>query len=284
MTMARDEADMLPRWLRYYGRQVGTDNLIVIDDGTTDGSTDQLPCQVYRMPAPPWKASWMQTRVELVNGFSRGLLALYDVMIFTDVDEFLVPDPLKHDDLVAFIDARADREVLAPVAVNLVHHPGVEGPLDEGRPLLAQRRFVKWAPGMCKPLIKRVPAPWMQGFHGIRSPYEVDPELMLIHAKFYDREALYHVAERRHELLVKEGRGGPRSSWSVGPKEMQEQLTAWVGDENPDTLPEFSPDEVDLAGAVNQLKNGFFRAAGRQIEAMASNPLRVLPVRFRGAF
>ena len=41
---------MLPRWVQYYGDQLGQDNLVVLDDNSVDGSTEHLPCTVLRLP------------------------------------------------------------------------------------------------------------------------------------------------------------------------------------------------------------------------------------------
>jgi len=281
MTMTRDEAGMPPRWLDYYGRQFGDTNLFVVDDGTTDGSTDGLACTVLRIPPAPWKQNWMQTRIDLVNGLSRGLLACFDVIVFTDVDEFLIPDPRRYADLPAFISARADQDVIAPVAVNVVHRVGIEPALDPSRPILAQRSHAKFVPVMCKPLIKRVAAPWMMGFHGIRAPYPIDPDLLLVHLKYYDVEALADVAEARKDLHDNLGRGAAASSWSLGAVEIQRQLHSWVKNAGDGPLPELEPAEVDVSNVVRQQQNGFYRSTGRQLVAMENNPLRAIPERFR---
>jgi hypothetical protein len=283
MTMTRDEADMLPRWVSYYGRQFGDANLFVIDDGTTDGSTDGLGCTVLRIPPAPWKQNWMQTRIDLVNGLSRGLLACFDVVVFTDVDEFLVPDPREYADLPAFINAHPDDDVIAPVAVNVVHRVGVEPALDPHRPILAQRTHAKFVPVMCKPLIKRVAAPWMMGFHGIRSPYPIAPDLLLVHLKYYDVEALVGVAQARKDLHDNFGRGAAASSWSLSAVEIQRQLLAWVEKAGDGPLPELEPADIDVSTVVRQQQNGFYRSTGRQLVAMENNPLMVIPARFREA-
>jgi hypothetical protein len=283
MTMTRDEADMLPRWVSYYGRQFGDANLFVIDDGTTDGSTDGLGCTVLRIPPAPWKQNWMQTRIDLVNGLSRGLLACFDVVVFTDVDEFLVPDPREYADLPAFINAHPDDDVIAPVAVNVVHRVGVEPALDPHRPILAQRTHAKFVPVMCKPLIKRVAAPWMMGFHGIRSPYPIAPDLLLVHLKYYDVEALVGVAQARKDLHDNFGRGAAASSWSLSAVEIQRLLLAWVEKAGDGPLPELEPADIDVSTVVRQQQNGFYRSTGRQLVAMENNPLMVIPARFREA-
>lgn len=282
MTMTRDEADMLPRWVHYYGAHLGMRNLFVIDDNSTDGSTADLPCTVLHLPAGPWKASWMQTRVGFANSMSRGLLACFDVVIFTDVDEFLVPDPARYAGLFDYLTARADTDVVAPVAVNLLHAPASEPAIDPSRPILEQRRFVKWAPDMCKPLVKRQPATWLQGFHGIKAPFVIDPELYMIHLKYYDVDALADVADRRQHLYLNEGRGSGKSSWPLGAEAIRKQLAGWIDDAASD-LPEFEAAECDLAGTVHAMDSGFFRSLGPQLGAVTDYPLRVLPERFRSA-
>ncbi|MEO5652825.1 MAG: glycosyltransferase family 2 protein, partial [Marmoricola sp.] len=50
ITFCRDEGRMLPLWIKYYGAQFGVENLYVVDDNSEDGSTDDLPCDVLRIP------------------------------------------------------------------------------------------------------------------------------------------------------------------------------------------------------------------------------------------
>jgi Glycosyl transferase family 2 len=281
MTMTRDEADMLPRWLDYYGRQVGVDNLVVLDDHSTDGSTADLPCTVHRLPPPPLKYHWRVVRNHLVNHMSRALLAAYDVVIFTDVDEFLVPDPDHHDGLLGYLSARADKDLLAPVAVNVLHNARLEPDLDPTQPLLSQRRFVKFAPEMCKPLVKRAPAWWTPGFHGAQSPFEVDRELLMLHLKFYDVPAIRRVAGQRHEWHTSEGRGSAHSAWSTPAEELVTELASWVETDAPDSVPEFDLHEPDLTKVLEPTEQGGLRAKRRPRNPMRDNPLRVVPKRFQ---
>jgi Glycosyl transferase family 2 len=282
LTMVRDEAEMLPRWLEYYGGQVGVENLLVLDDNTTDGSTDDLPCSRHRLPPGPWERGWEISRVRMVNGIARGLLACYDVAVFTDVDEFLVPDPALYDGLLDYLRARAESQVMAPVAVNVLHDAGREPDLDSARPLLEQRRLVKFAPGMCKPLLKRVVAPWSAAFHGIRAPYRIDRELLMLHMKYADHRLLSRVAEHRHRLHTTEGRGGNRSSWTLGSGELTSRLASWAGAQGGPEVPLFDPAEPELDDVIRPTRRGFNRSRGNALIAMEERPLRQLPQRFCG--
>lgn len=275
ITMARDEAEMLPRWVRHYAHHVGMENLLVLDDNSTDGSTDDLECTVHRLPPLPG-AGYEAARMQLLSGLAEGFLAAYDFVVFVDVDEFLVPDPTHHADLRAFLATRRDRDVLAPMALNVVHVPAVEGPLDDRQPVLGQRGFAKFAPIMCKPSIKQVPAAWRWASHGIESPFVVDPELYMVHLKFADREALHRVAAHRKALVDADGRA-KKSSWSRDADDIVAALDRAVAGVDVAGVPEFDPREVDLASIVEP-RNGWYRAVGAgQVQALQGMPLRRVP-------
>ena len=281
MTMASNEADMLPRWIEHYGRELGVDNLLVLDDHSVDGSTENLPCPVLKLPPGPWKQPWARTRQRMANDLARGLLASYDVVVFTDTDEFLVPDPARYDGLLHYLAVRSDRAVVAAIGLNVLHNPAVEGPIDPATPVLAQRRFVKFAPGMSKPLVKRIPADWTPGFHGIRAPFAIDPDLWLFHLKYYDVEAMVKAAEHRHSAFEFDNRGSPESAWALQPEELRSRLSSWVEMPQPDDVADFSARECDLSDVVYHKGNGWYRSFGQQLLSMDESPLRRIPQRFR---
>lgn len=284
ITMARDEQAMLPRWIDYYARQVGVENLVVLDDNTVDGSTKDLPCTTFRLPPASGRQKFDKTRLQLINAMARGLLAYFDVVIYTDVDEFLVPDPGRYDGLLHYLATRADRKVIAPVGLNVLHNPRVEPELDPTQPLLAQRRFVKFAPGMCKPVLKRIPSPWLPAFHAIKAPFEIDRELWLLHLKYHDLTALRETATHRNLLHTTEGRGSVRSAWTLSADELTTRLLTWVESPDGPATPELDPAELDLSNIVQRTESSSYRSTGFQLQAMTDSPLRQLPQRFRHAF
>ena len=280
MTLVRDEAAMLPRWLDYYGGQLGYDNLIVFDDNSVDGSTDNLPCTVHHMPPleisrVPFLQAWM----DLMSGTASGLLSWYDVVVFTDVDEFIVPDPDKFDGLRGFLEARADQDVVGSLGLNVVHHAATEPAIDTTKPLLGQRSYAKFTPLMCKPSIKRVPAEWTAGTHGIRAPFTVDPDLFMLHLKFYDRDELRRIAEHRNALVAADGRASG-SSWSKSADDMVEALDRAFDGVDLAAVPEFQPASVDVSSLViTDPRDGYRTPKQGQVQALATQPLVRVPER-----
>lgn len=281
--MVRDEAEMLPRWLAYYAGQVGIANLTVLDDGSVDGSTRNLPCGVRHLDSPSWPGSRDVGRTRYANDLARKLLRSYDVVIYTDADEFLVPDPARCSGLVEYLARHRDAEVIAPVGLNVLHDPEREPALHDGAPVLRQRRLVKYAPVMCKPLVKRVATPWKPGFHGIDQPFEVDPDLWLLHLRYVDLDLSRRTAERRHQVYLDGGRGGERSAWALEPDELAALQRSWVLGAAAGEVPDFDPGEIDLTKVVRP-RGGGFRSGGTQLRAMKRSRLRQVPERFRDVF
>lgn len=282
LTMVRNERAMLPRWVNHYAAQCGgADHLLVIDDNSTDGSTDDLPCPVVRIP-PLTKGHFEPSRLSLLSKFAAGLLEAYDAVLFTDADEFLVAEPEKYPTLVDLVADRPDEPVLGAMGLNLVHHLGVEAALDPELPLLAQRRLAKFIPLMCKPAVKRVNAPWTAASHGVKgTPYRIDPDLYMFHAKFSDRDALRAAADHRREMVDMDGRAH-RTNWKFGGDAMVELLESIVADVRPDQLEPFVPPRKLLSGIVRQ-EGQTFRARGdRQVPAMRKRPFVRVPERFEG--
>ena len=279
--MVRDEATMLPHWVRYYGSQVGVENLVVFDDGSTDGGTDDLPCPVLRLPALT-KEPFEPARMGTLSGLAASLLHSYDSVLFADADEFVVPDPDKYAGLRDYVSRQGDVGAVGVVGLNVVHLAG-EPPLDLGRPLLEQRAYAKFLPLMCKPSLVYTPADWKWASHGIRQPYEIDRDLWMLHLKFADRDLLAEASDRRKVMVEHDGRADI-TTWAAGGGPMVALLDEISATADPATVEEFVPRRGRLAKIVQPRPDGTWRATGLgQREAMERLPLVRIPDRFRAA-
>jgi hypothetical protein len=175
--------------------------------------------------------------------------------------------------------------VIAPVALELMHNTSEEPPLDPTRPVLEQRRFVKFSPAMCKPLVKRTPDLWQPAFHAIHAPFEVDKDLWMLHLKYSDETVLEKTAEHRNRVREVEGRGSPSSFWAKSPEALRSLLTSWTDVTSADgEVSEFDVEELDLDKLIRLQRDGSWRPHANQVVTLEQSPLRELPPRFRTLF
>jgi hypothetical protein len=193
ITFAYNESFNLQNWIRYFGSQIGTKNLFVVDHGTNDGSTDDLG-DVNRI-ALPHNEFDDNAKTNFVNGLQHGLLNFYDTVIYTDADELVVPDPALYPNLTTYLEQRTF-DYVSCVGLNIIHMLSVEEPLELAEPILQQRRFAKFASAGCKPAVTRVPMTWAPGFHSSNKPPQIDPALFMFHMKWVD----YNITMQRHRL------------------------------------------------------------------------------------
>jgi len=283
ITMVRNEGAMLHRWVDHYGSQFAADDLIVVDDNSDDGSTNDLDCRVVRIK--PITGHFELSRMRLISEHAKQLLRRCDAVLFADADEFIVADPAKYDGLRDFVAGRTGAPAVGVLGLNVIHHTATELDLDFGRSFLGQRRLAKFVPLLCKPSIKWVANPWAAASHGIRdATFQVDPELFMFHMKFADRAHLKKVGDHRRSMVELDGRAA-ETGWQFSGDDMVallDDINAELPDD-PAEVPLFRPERLDLAAIPRTFDNGVTRATGgRQVKAMRTRPAVRIPERFSG--
>jgi len=209
ITMVHNEPVFLPLWLGYYSRWFASEDIYVLDNDTTDGSTRQSG--FVRIPAPRDRVD-EQWRVEIVQSLQHELIERYEIVVVTDVDELIAPVP-EHGTLGEYLD-RFDEEWVNCLGYELLHLRDSEPPFDPGRPILSQRQH--WFPngGYDKAALTMAPTTWRAGFHGRADyHYNPDPDLRLIHLHRMD----YEICLARHH--TRRGR-----AYAQGDREEQRSL------------------------------------------------------------
>jgi hypothetical protein len=189
ITMVYNESYFLPIWLRYYSSQVGPESVYVIDHGSSDGSVDPNSCNRIRIPRSDLDEV---ARAQMVSRFHAALLSSFDVVIYTDVDEFIVPRPSKYAGLVDYCRSRTC-SVSRCVGIDVFQHDNSLPELDVNSPILRQRPYGHFSYWASKPLVSAQPIDWTPGFHACDREAKLDTDLALFHLKFAD---LTHTLDR----------------------------------------------------------------------------------------
>ena len=190
VTMVYDEDIFLPLWLNYYGACFSPENLFVIDDGSTDGSTGNP--LIRNLVSKKRALLDEDDRAALVSHVHEALLGVYDVVIYTDVDEFIVIDPDAGMSLTQYLSTK-QFACTAPIGFEVIHRREREAGIDFLRPLFEQRRFVRFDVDYSKPAISRRPIRWGPGFHRCDLKYKIDCNIILFHLRSVD----YELSRRR---------------------------------------------------------------------------------------
>jgi hypothetical protein len=203
ITNVYNEHFNLPLWLAYYGRQLGARNCIVVDHGSDrlDGITDQ---SILRTPRSVFDD---RVRARTLSSLTTAMLEHYDVVIYTDCDEFLLPDPARYDGLRDYF-ARTDAPAHTAIGLDVIHDVLAEPPIDPSRPILDQRAWVQFNSNLCKTLATREPIRWGGGFHASSAAPAFD-DLYLLHLKCVDLDVWRARAAITREIAVPDPGQGP---------------------------------------------------------------------------
>jgi hypothetical protein len=186
ITMTFNETTFLPIWLHYYASQLGYENLYIIDHRSNDTSIwnarKKGALNIIRMEKEELDEEERAIHISL---YHERLLKDYHAVIYTDVDEIIIPDPLTHLTLREYINERVETYVNA-FGLNVIHNIFEEPKLDVGQPLFRQRSYIKPTPWYCKPLISKVPMRWSAGFHFSNEPRRQALDLFLFHLRAMD--------------------------------------------------------------------------------------------------
>lgn len=186
LTMVRNDDFFLGKWTAYYGSLLGKENLFIFFDGedqkvpecTRGCFTKLLPRVAGNVQASD------KRRIDIMSDFAAGLLERYDMVIGTDIDEFVIVDPALGKSLPQFLSGldTGDFSSVSALGCDVIQNIRTEIGLDPDAPLLSQRRFARLSTRYTKASVLCKPVQWGSGFHRIRKEnYHIVPGLYLFH-------------------------------------------------------------------------------------------------------
>jgi Glycosyl transferase family 2 len=198
ITMVYNEPIFLPIWLNYYGSKLEYENLFIIDDGSTDGCVNDR--RIVNLIKKKKGKFDEEDRARDVSSLQQNLLKSYDVVIYSDVDEIIVPDPRTQLPLKQYLE-KPVFDYLNAIGLHVLHNRAKEPDLDLGGFLFAQRSYVKFDLEYCKPLISKIPLKWGAGFHYAQYPPIYDFNMYLFHLRAMDYEISRQRSRTRNSVI-----------------------------------------------------------------------------------
>ena len=211
LTMVRNDERFLRKWVEYYSACLGAENLYVFLDGLDQPvpgfcsgvncrAVDHNSCSVHE--GDRLRAAFLSARAAEL--FASG----YDMVLGTDVDEFLVVDPSLGVPLAEFLSSIYEKGCRRPsisgLGVDVGQNLSLEVSVNWDRPLLCQRSFAKLSTRYSKATVLTRPGEWGSGFHRVRKGnFHIVKNLYLFHFGCVDLDMLK--AKMGSSALVSEG-------------------------------------------------------------------------------
>ena len=200
ITMARDDEFFLSRWIAYYGKNLGTENLYILLDGHDQNIPENAGnAHITKTEHIPMsRAGGDKYRINKLAELAHKLLKEYDIVIGCDSDEFLVVDPRTKKTLSEYLSTKKIHTTLSGLGLDVGQHLYNEAILDHYAPFLEQREYAMLSTRYTKPVVINKPVFWGSGFHSIKHHnFHIDKNLYLFHFGAIDMDMLESKAKKR---------------------------------------------------------------------------------------
>lgn len=200
ITMARNDEFFLSHWIKYYGDEIGTENLYIYLDGTDQVTPKNAgAAHIKKLPHTDMpRAAGDKYRIGLMNDLARELLKSYDIVIGCDCDEFLIVDTNTNKTLAEYLSSIKIKNTVSGLGLDVGQNMNCESTLDASAPILPQREYALLSTRYTKPVVKNAPVDWGSGFHSISGHnFHIDKNLYLLHFGAVDMQMLEQKAAAR---------------------------------------------------------------------------------------
>lgn len=235
ITMSRDDEFFLSRWVAYYGKQLGTENLYILLDGVDQKKPANAGrAHVTKLPHTEMsRATGDKYRIGKLSELAHELLKSYDIVIGCDSDEFLIVDPNTKKTLTEYLSQLKIKTSVSGLGLDVGQNTKTEKPLDKTMAILEQREYALVSTRYTKPVVINRPVQWGSGFHSIKNHnFHIDKNLYLLHFGAVDMNMLVTKAKSRGtdwvNHLHRRGNGTINAVTKLKPRSEQYMRTARI--------------------------------------------------------
>ena len=194
LTMVRNDDFFLRKWVEYYGRELGKENLYIYYDGEDQAVADI--CQGTNVSVHAKIGNQVvaaeKARLRFLSEQAAGLFAKgYDLVIGVDADEYIVVDPKLCMGLREFLSNQKIDVSLSPLGLDFGQKLGEEDDLSFEETFLSQRHYAQIGTRYTKPSVIAQPCRWGSGFHRVKGHnFHIAEDLYLLHFGYADTRIL----------------------------------------------------------------------------------------------
>jgi len=207
LTMVRNDDFYLRKWVEYYGRQLGKENLYIYFDGLDQtiadfctGTNSQLVEKIGTriVDADKGRSKFLSAKAADLLGSG------YELVIGVDADEFVIVDPKLGKSLAEYLSEQKIGVSLSCLGLDFGQKLGEEADISEELPFLRQRHYAQIGTRYSKPSIIAKPCTWGSGFHRVKGHnFHIAKDLYLFHFGYFDMK---RIQERMNDSnRVKQG-------------------------------------------------------------------------------
>lgn len=192
--MVRNDDFYLRKWVEYYGRELGKENLYIYFDGTDqtiapfcEGTNAFLHEKIGNQVIAAEKG-----RLKFLSEKAAELLSDgYDLVIGVDADEFIIVDPKVGKGLSEYLSSLGVGVSVSALGLDFGQKLGEEDDITEDKPFLRQRHYAQIGTRYTKPSVVGKPCVWGSGFHRIKGHnFHIAKDLYLFHFGYFDKKRL----------------------------------------------------------------------------------------------
>lgn len=218
ITMVYRDYWALAQWYTHYSRHIGPSNLYIVAHGSDPKIAEICPkASIITVPRNDL-SRFDGRRGEMLNAFQNGLLASYDWVIRTDVDELMCLDPAHYKTFGALFSQHKTPKALFSLGIEIFEDIK-DSPLSDDGFVLKTRKSARFSGHYSKAWAVRERVDLVR--HGVKTlsrrmanfEFTLPKGVYLLHLKYANSKAL-EISDN-HRALVANGseKGLPGNAW-----------------------------------------------------------------------
>lgn len=180
-TIVKNEKFFIPIWLNYYKKHFEKKDIYILNHQSDDDSLKDVDVNIINIENDFFQDNnWL---LNVTKSYQKKLLETYSQVLFTNIDEIIVPNKNKFPDLKTFIKTNK-QNVTRCVGREFLHFIHDEkNDFDQNKKITEQRSFYYENNNVySKTLLSKVSLDWTFGWHNVKNySLEKDENLILFH-------------------------------------------------------------------------------------------------------